>query len=163
MHFDAYDLNAAIYDEMFLPDGTPAAFEFRHESWLDDGVHERLRAGNHALVTADTDEAPADEIVARLETQRRVVDAVMALDEPYRTVVVYRYFDDLPPKEIAARLGVPVGTVKTRLKRALKMRSPMPNSSTRTPASLAVTKCPSSWRTTRPRRMPTSSPRRNPR
>ena len=23
MHFDAYDLNAAIYDEMFLPDGTP--------------------------------------------------------------------------------------------------------------------------------------------
>ena len=25
MHFDAYDLNAAIYDEMFLPDGTPRA------------------------------------------------------------------------------------------------------------------------------------------
>ena len=23
MHFDSYDLNAAIYDEMFLPDGTP--------------------------------------------------------------------------------------------------------------------------------------------
>ncbi|MYK39879.1 MAG: circularly permuted type 2 ATP-grasp protein [Gemmatimonadetes bacterium] len=23
MHFDAYDLNSAIYDEMFLPDGTP--------------------------------------------------------------------------------------------------------------------------------------------
>ena len=25
MHFDAYDLNTAIYDEMFLPDGTPRA------------------------------------------------------------------------------------------------------------------------------------------
>ena len=47
-----------------LPRGARCAFEFRHESWLDDGVHERLRAGNHALVTADTDEAPADEIVA---------------------------------------------------------------------------------------------------
>jgi len=58
-------------------------------------------------------------VAARLETQRAVVYAVSALDEPYRSVVVYRFFDDLRPGEIARRLDVPVETVKTRLRRAL--------------------------------------------
>jgi len=58
------------------------------------------------------------EAVQRLETQRRVVEAVMALDEPYRVVIAYRYFDELGPSAIATRLQLPVQTVKTRLKRA---------------------------------------------
>ena len=38
-----------------LPDGVPAAFEFRHDSWLDDEVYARLRARNFALCVADTE------------------------------------------------------------------------------------------------------------
>ena len=53
--------------------------------------------------------------------QRRVVDAVMDLREPYKSAVVFRYLDELRPEEIAERLGVPVGTVKSRLKRGLAM------------------------------------------
>lgn len=52
------------------------------------------------------------------EERRRVVEAVLALDEPYRAVVLLRHFDELPPRAIAARLRLPVETVKTRLKRA---------------------------------------------
>ena len=33
-----------------------AAFEFRHESWIDDEVHETLRAHGAALCLADTEE-----------------------------------------------------------------------------------------------------------
>ena len=44
-----------------LPEGTPAAFEFRHESWMDDGVHALLRSRGMALVCADTDDAEGDE------------------------------------------------------------------------------------------------------
>jgi len=44
-----------------LPVGTPAAFEFRHESWRDDHVHEALRAKGMALVCADTDDSEEDE------------------------------------------------------------------------------------------------------
>jgi uncharacterized protein YecE (DUF72 family) len=40
-----------------LPAGRPAAFEFRHESWRDDEVHDALRARNAALVCADTEES----------------------------------------------------------------------------------------------------------
>jgi len=60
------------------------------------------------------------EIAARLETQRKLVEVVTALDEPYRDVVVLRFFDELPPREVAARLGIPVETVRTRTRRALE-------------------------------------------
>jgi len=39
-----------------LPEGWPAAFEFRHESWFDDEVYAALGARGLALCVADTDE-----------------------------------------------------------------------------------------------------------
>ena len=44
-----------------LPEGTPAAWEFRHESWYDDEVYDLLRDRAQALVCADTEEAGDDE------------------------------------------------------------------------------------------------------
>jgi uncharacterized protein YecE (DUF72 family) len=44
-----------------LPKGTPAAFEFRHESWKEPGVHDLLRARGVALVCADTEDSQDDE------------------------------------------------------------------------------------------------------
>jgi len=38
-----------------LPDGTRAAFEFRHASWFDADVFDALRARNIALCVADSD------------------------------------------------------------------------------------------------------------
>jgi uncharacterized protein YecE (DUF72 family) len=38
-----------------VPRGQPCAFEFRHESWRDEAVHDALRSRNAALVCADTD------------------------------------------------------------------------------------------------------------
>ena len=57
-------------------------------------------------------------LVAQAEAQRAVAHAVTALAEPYRTTILLRYLDALPPREIASRMGVPVETVRTRLKRA---------------------------------------------
>jgi uncharacterized protein YecE (DUF72 family) len=47
-----------------IPPEIPAAFEFRHESWLDDEIFELLRGQNCALVMSDTDEKPLTEIVS---------------------------------------------------------------------------------------------------
>ncbi len=69
---------------------------------------------------ARPDHAPAtDDIVARTELHRRLVDALLALDEPFRSTLLLRYFDDLSTPEIAKRNGVPAATVRTRLKRGL--------------------------------------------
>jgi uncharacterized protein YecE (DUF72 family) len=40
-----------------IPEGRPAAFEFRHESWFDDEIYDALRARGAALCAADTDES----------------------------------------------------------------------------------------------------------
>ncbi|HSM61638.1 MAG TPA: DUF72 domain-containing protein [Longimicrobiales bacterium] len=43
-----------------LPPGLPAAFEFRHESWMDDDVAGLLRAHGAALCCADTEDSEQD-------------------------------------------------------------------------------------------------------
>ena len=47
-----------------LPEGTPAAFEFRHESWRDDEVHACLRERGCALVQVDDEDRSHEEIVS---------------------------------------------------------------------------------------------------
>ncbi len=61
-----------------------------------------------------------DEILAREEARRRLVAALLELDPLYREPLVLRYYEDLPPREVARRLGVPVETVRTRLKRGIR-------------------------------------------
>jgi RNA polymerase sigma factor (sigma-70 family) len=48
-----------------------------------------------------------------------LLGAVARLPSERRVVVAMRYWLDLDPPEIAAALGVPVGTVSSRLSRAL--------------------------------------------
>jgi RNA polymerase sigma-70 factor (sigma-E family) len=45
-------------------------------------------------------------------------EAIRTLGQDHRTVVALHYLADLPVEEIASVLGVPVGTVKSRLARA---------------------------------------------
>ncbi len=62
-----------------------------------------------------------EQLVHRASLQRQVVDAVLGLHEPYRTTVLYRFFSELEPTEIARLQAMSVETVRTRLKRGLKM------------------------------------------
>lgn len=64
-------------------------------------------------------EAPTDELVERTELQQRILAAVLSLTEPNRTTFLMRHVDGLPPRAIAANLGVPVVTVYSRLERGL--------------------------------------------
>lgn len=78
------------------------------------------RARHRETASARADAQPAtSDVVGKLELHRLLVDAVHRLDEPYRAAIVHRYFEDLPPREIAGRLGIPVRAVETRLRRAL--------------------------------------------
>jgi RNA polymerase sigma-70 factor (ECF subfamily) len=61
----------------------------------------------------------ADVVARRLALHRAVVAAVERLVPEQRDVVVRRWFDAQKPQRIAKELGVPLATVKTRLRRAL--------------------------------------------
>ena len=64
-------------------------------------------------------EPPVADTVARADAHRRVVEAVMELPQVQRDAVLLRFFDGLPPREVARRTGAPVATVRTRIHRAL--------------------------------------------
>jgi RNA polymerase sigma-70 factor (ECF subfamily) len=66
------------------------------------------------------DAAPSPEAVAvESDERRRLLALVNGLSEDDRLVVTSRYFLELSGEETAAALGIPEGTVKSRLSRAL--------------------------------------------
>lgn len=60
-----------------------------------------------------------EEVFDREQVRRVVLDAVRRLDEPYRSTIVWIFLEDVPAHELAARLGVPESTIRTRQQRAL--------------------------------------------
>jgi RNA polymerase sigma-70 factor (ECF subfamily) len=55
----------------------------------------------------------ADDLSLSIDVQR----ALMAVPEDFRAVMILHDVQDLPQEEVAAALGIPVGTVKSRLHR----------------------------------------------
>lgn len=67
------------------------------------------------------EEAPGvPEIVSQRQELAILADAVRALPERCRQVILLRYLDALSYKEIAERLGISTETVKTQLTRGLR-------------------------------------------
>ena len=62
-----------------------------------------------------------DDLLAAVEEQQRLARDVMALPEPYRGVLLRRYWREMEPVEIARALGVPAATVRSQLHRGLAM------------------------------------------
>jgi len=61
----------------------------------------------------------AREAAEKLEHHRMVVEAVLTLEEPLRSTVLLRFYEDLPPRRIAEIQAIPVATVRSRLRRAV--------------------------------------------
>ena len=59
------------------------------------------------------------DVLACEEARQRVVAAVLALEEPFRGTVLARFYECLEGDQIAARHGIAVATVRSRLKRGL--------------------------------------------
>lgn len=71
-------------------------------------------------ITATRDWQP-EEAVLESEERRLLRWAIGQLDPVHRTVVVLKYFDEFSDTEIAAVIGCPPGTVKSRLHRAREL------------------------------------------
>ncbi|MBL4704122.1 MAG: hypothetical protein JKY54_06355, partial [Flavobacteriales bacterium] len=70
---------------------------------------------NRERRVAKTESLPsAAEEAERAEYLGLVAHAVQTLPEPYRAIVLLRYWDGLAPRDIARLRNVPVATIKTR-------------------------------------------------
>jgi len=108
---------------------TPARKIRDLRSWLAGAVRNLVRQDRRLASrraeretrAARTDRVPSPaELVEKADLQRYVVKLVLELNEPYRSTVLYRYFEGSSVRQIARRAGVPFETVRTRLRRALE-------------------------------------------
>ena len=77
----------------------------------------RRRRTESILLTAP--EPAEDDIQRPLATMDQLERGLRRLSVDQRAVVVLTYFLDLPQAEAAASLGIPIGTMKSRLARSL--------------------------------------------
>lgn len=78
-------------------------------------VWQALPEGHDEEPSTDT---PPDEVLSDKERSRRVQSALAELPPDQHEVVVLSYIDGLSHSEIAERLGLPLGTVKSRMRLA---------------------------------------------
>ncbi len=83
-----------------------------------DRLRQRTRTRSLTVVGGEVDGAMPDHSRSTLERDE-LYRAVAALDPDQRIVVMLRFWLDLTVDDIAERLGVPAGTVKSRLHRSM--------------------------------------------
>lgn len=84
----------------------------------DTAALERLVASGRVLGGATVGPGPEDALQSA-ELRSSLQHALAEMPETERTVIVLAYHEELSQTEIAERLGWPLGTVKTRTRRAL--------------------------------------------
>jgi RNA polymerase sigma-70 factor, ECF subfamily len=88
----------------------------------DEGAHEALERAAVAgtIVAGSVTPYGPEAAYASTETRAAIERALGGLAVEERTVIVLAYREELSQSEIAERLGWPLGTVKTRTRRALQ-------------------------------------------
>ena len=134
---DAYRLASAILGSQFdardaVHDAFIAAWQAwptlrepdRFEPWFRrivvNACRDRLRrsARRRSSVLGSAPEPPAPDAVTGLHDRLLVEAGLARLKPDERIVLALRYYHDLKVEDIAATLGIPTGTVKSRLHHA---------------------------------------------
>ncbi len=98
----------------------------RFDAWLHrltvNACLDIARRRRRRVIEVELDPIDMPDVVdmAGALADREIVDAAMRrLDESGRAIVVLHYFLGMPLTDVASTLGIPIGTVKSRLHRAL--------------------------------------------
>ncbi len=101
--------------------------------WLRSITQNKLKYARFRSATRPRHSTNADENLERMrareldpvqsltqaELKERVQKLLLALPEGHQEIVRMRAIEDLPPREVAKRLGIPVETVRTTYRRSL--------------------------------------------
>jgi RNA polymerase sigma-70 factor (ECF subfamily) len=96
-----------------------ASFSSFGQDETDASTAEWLAASGEPIAAAGPDLSP-EMAVSSKETRESIGEALASLAPHERSVIVLAYDEGLSQSEIAVRLGWPIGTVKTRTRRALR-------------------------------------------
>lgn len=117
----------------YRPDNKFSTWLFRiaRNTSFDHLSHEKARAHKSIRLTIDysalqhidipsEDDSPEQEVIGS-QDHENFLSCLESLPELYRDIAKYCFMDSLGYKEIAAKTGLPVTTVKTRISRAKSM------------------------------------------
>ena len=112
-------------DKIDSYDGKGGFFQWLYAILMNLYKMELRRKGANALdFQPEVPEVPDEESPDAAETLSIAEDsallrmAIARLPEPFRAVIVFRYFEDMSVPDIAKVIGISEGTVKSRLSRA---------------------------------------------
>lgn len=135
---EAEDMTQEVFLKLFRqaghyqPQGTFEAFALRvaRNAWIDRRRRDAARIPVRALSAVDGEiagerepEARAEDLAGRLtaaEDRRRIAAAVKRLSFQHALIFELAVVQSRPYPEIAAELGIPLGTVKSRVFHALR-------------------------------------------
>lgn len=129
-----------VYDEHHADDVTQEAWivamhnkpskEKATRSWLYSVVrnisYKLLRSEGRRTLYEQAAPRPCEtpspeQILERKRIRVLLMKSVISLRDPYRSVIMLRFYENLPPREISRHLDIPVESVKTQIKRGLNM------------------------------------------
>ena len=101
-------------------------FVIARNAWIDKLRREKTELAYRSvtIVSEESDEESPDDAAVRGQTEEQIATAIASLSADQQQVVRLAFFEDRPHSEIAERLSLPLGTVKSRLRLALiKLRA----------------------------------------
>lgn len=127
----AQDAMVAIWRRAASFDATKAKastwiFVIARNAWIDKLRREKTELAYRSvtIISEESEDEAPDEASVRTQTESQVAAAMATLSEEQQQVVRLSFFEDRPHSEIAERLSLPLGTVKSRLRLALiKLRT----------------------------------------
>lgn len=94
------------------------------KTWLTriliNNANDRLKAKDRYSSVEDIEESGIDENYEKVSLEEKIdlYSAIDSLSSQYKTVIILKYFQDLPLKDIALAMECPENTVKSYLHRA---------------------------------------------
>jgi RNA polymerase sigma-70 factor (ECF subfamily) len=112
--------------ERYVPTGkfSTYLFQIARHYWLNQRKKQRpeldLESLDEAMPAGRVTVMQPEAVLLQRHRQAHIQRAIQALPQHYRSVFTLSHFDDLSYAEIACRLGIPVGTVKSRMSEAVR-------------------------------------------